>query len=483
MRFLQLLPLLLIFASASSSAYDSTWIRLSDGKFYTFNTPALIAYPDVNPVEFSDGTKFSEGTYLTDGVAGKSWPLDENWVAWKNKQVTITLDLGRNYAVSDIKIRAASRTEWTIEYPAWVDIETSLDGMSWSAPTRVNFPSDPSSGGYETYIAGMHKWVSARYVRYNFPYHNNHLFIDEMFVYGTSANKHPKMELADDTYYGAFPVTSGGSLSIGDFESKTQSYVEMVLWYRDLIPGSTSTYDHLSNTLLPAIDGRFLQLALVPKNVTAQTIASGAKDDAIRTWFQDVKNTNYPVWIRVMPEMNGCWAEPPTGTDSCGDGIPSLAYGGDPVAFKSAWRRMFNIAEKLGAADAEHTFVWAPATEGGESGDYYPGDQYVDWVGMSVYVDDCADGGNRCDAEFSNKIGPYYSEYGNRKPMMTAEGGCRHKNVSSERIEEITADCIEAWFNSVAAFDLEAIVYFNNFGSRLENSQTKLNAYKAQYPK
>lgn len=57
--------------------------------------------------------------------------------------------------------------------------------------------------------------------------------------------------------------------------------------------------------------------------------------------------------------------------------------------YVKAWRRVFNIAK---AVDAENiAFVWAPALEGKPTSAYdhqskfYPGDDYVHWVGQSTY--------------------------------------------------------------------------------------------------
>ena len=51
---------------------------------------------------------------------------------------------------------------------------------------------------------------------------------------------------------------------------------------------------------------------------------------------------------------------------------------------------MYNIAEQTGAA-ARHIFVWSandvsfPQASWNRIENYYPGDQYVDWVGTSCY--------------------------------------------------------------------------------------------------
>ncbi|KAI9335599.1 glycoside hydrolase superfamily [Zopfochytrium polystomum] len=114
-----------------------------------------------------------------------------------------------------------------------------------------------------------------------------------------------------------------------------------------------------------------------------------------------------PVFFRYASEMNGNW----------------FLYGQDPAGFKASWIRVYNyIKGGLGADANKIAFLWSPnsgynypwpggivypnATNPADAariklldtdGDghltgadnpftpYYPGDQYVDWVGLSMY--------------------------------------------------------------------------------------------------
>ena len=81
-----------------------------------------------------------------------------------------------------------------------------------------------------------------------------------------------------------------------------------------------------------------------------------------------------PIWFRPANEMDGSWTP----------------YYGDPTNYVKAWRRMYNIAEQLGVT-AYNVFVWSPnsvsmpGTEANAMKNYYPGDMYVDWLGVSCY--------------------------------------------------------------------------------------------------
>jgi hypothetical protein len=102
--------------------------------------------------------------------------------------------------------------------------------------------------------------------------------------------------------------------------------------------------------------------------------------------------TGRKVLFRYAPEMNGNW----------------FAYGQQPEKFKAHWIRVVTfIRNGLGTNSSQVGFIWAPNSGNGypfrgglfenktytatlnNTSDpytpYYPGDAYVDWVGLSIY--------------------------------------------------------------------------------------------------
>ncbi|GAA5846837.1 hypothetical protein JCM9279_004460 [Rhodotorula babjevae] len=111
-------------------------------------------------------------------------------------------------------------------------------------------------------------------------------------------------------------------------------------------------------------------------------------------------NLNRTVFLRYAPEMQGTW----------------MTYGFDPVGFLQSWTNMYTIIKAIAP---ETIMVWAPNTPQGypygqqytafqalsaanqalldtngngelDAGDdafspYYPGDDLVDWIGLSIY--------------------------------------------------------------------------------------------------
>ncbi|BGP12272.1 hypothetical protein JCM10213_000033 [Rhodosporidiobolus nylandii] len=110
-------------------------------------------------------------------------------------------------------------------------------------------------------------------------------------------------------------------------------------------------------------------------------------------------NLNRTVFLRYAPEMQGLW----------------MAYGQQPTAFNQSWHQMYNVVKSVAP---ETIMVWAPNTPQGypygqqqqfltasaadqalldtnnnnqlDADDdslapYYPGDDVVDWIGLSIY--------------------------------------------------------------------------------------------------
>jgi beta-mannanase len=114
---------------------------------------------------------------------------------------------------------------------------------------------------------------------------------------------------------------------------------------------------------------------------TAQTtyplsaIAAGAQDTYVRSWAQAIKAMPGPVLVRFAHEMNGTWY--PWAIRVNGNSA------GDYVA---AFRHVVDVFRAEGATNAR--FVWAPNVEFVGSSPLeasYPGDTYVDWVGIDGY--------------------------------------------------------------------------------------------------
>jgi hypothetical protein len=103
---------------------------------------------------------------------------------------------------------------------------------------------------------------------------------------------------------------------------------------------------------------------------TLAGVAAGTQDRQIREWAQKAKAWGYPFLIRPWWEMNGDW----------------YPWGRDPN-FVAAWRHFHDLVVAEGATNVTWAWIvngiWSePASD---PAPYYPGDAYVDWVGMDSY--------------------------------------------------------------------------------------------------
>lgn len=112
-------------------------------------------------------------------------------------------------------------------------------------------------------------------------------------------------------------------------------------------------------------------------DATISRIAFGAYDHLIENWFMELLSycaTGRKAVIVYLPEMNGNWT----------------VYGQEePVRtldFIAAYRYFVGKGRMMGLDSSMVQWCWAPNDKGWLSlSDWYPGDEWVDIVGMSAY--------------------------------------------------------------------------------------------------
>ncbi len=123
--------------------------------------------------------------------------------------------------------------------------------------------------------------------------------------------------------------------------------------------------------------------AFVP-GYTNQDIVSGKFDAYLTKYAQDLKANGMPLVIRLDHEMNGSWY-------NWSEGTKQQNAAGSYVAM---WQHVWNVFQANGANDYV-IWNWSPSRIDKLGNpkyqtldymrQYYPGAQYVDWVGMSGY--------------------------------------------------------------------------------------------------
>ncbi len=268
---------------------------------------------------------------------------------------------------------------------------------------------------------------------------------------------------------------------LSSFENEIGRKTDIFLYYQS-IGEDLDTAD-----LAPiAQQGRTIQLAWEPWDPSAadlvnqpayslKNITAGNFDSDIHRWAQELRNFGYPVIFRPMCEMNGDWTS-----------WSGTVNGNSPGDYVPAWRHIHDIFVQEGATNVK--FDWSPNRDGDTAtalntfNTYYPGDAYVDYVGINGYNWGTTQNTSTWVSQwqsFGEVFGPSYSVFAAQtsKPIMVSEtasaeaGGSKAQwitdmfsqlPVNYPRIASVT------WFNINKETDW-----------RVESSQTSLAAFKA----
>jgi hypothetical protein len=120
--------------------------------------------------------------------------------------------------------------------------------------------------------------------------------------------------------------------------------------------------------------GALYYMAWEPFSTSVQSIADGQSDAYIRQFARAVRTLNLPVAISFGHEMNGNW-------------YPWGSAQTPAATFVAAWRHIHNLFTEAGASSV--IWVWNPNIINPlpqvQLKPYWPGDAYVDWVGITGY--------------------------------------------------------------------------------------------------
>ena len=183
---------------------------------------------------------------------------------------------------------------------------------------------------------------------------------------------------------------------ITTWESQNNTTLPIIGLIFDQYGDAESSY--LSGVVNALGTGRIYHISLSPYGHTAQEVADGIYTSEYRRFFGDIKRLDIKVVFRTMHEMNG-WR---------------YSRASHPDAFKQAWISVYNLArhtmkiqsDKLlfslsfNSQDLPTTEIRPTQTSYYEycsqwrvdnvwrcprMEDYYPGNQYVDMIGVTLY--------------------------------------------------------------------------------------------------
>ncbi len=251
--------------------------------------------------------------------------------------------------------------------------------------------------------------------------------------------------------------------------------------------------------LIPKTDGNLMlevgwNLSEEDSNLEAlQEIAQGKHDEYIKENLAYLGTlTDCSVLLRFAAEVN-CWGVNTT-----------YKQNGKLEEFKKvyidAFRRIHDLAETVSPNVA---MVYSPNDVSNmyvSHEDFYPGDDYVDWVGISSYSNQAAttEGtfGSRADALYGRgkydnqlaKISDIIKTYGSKKPLLVSECGFCYQSEESAQSTAYAADKLAQFYTYVNMLypQIKAVYYFNTnfegdsyqlFGGEDEGNETLAKQY------
>ena len=176
------------------------------------------------------------------------------------------------------------------------------------------------------------------------------------------------------------------------------------------------------------------------------SIAAGKDDAAIVAQADGLKSLGVPVLLAFNHE-------------------PELATAdGTAADYVAAYQHYVDVFRAQGAANVAFAFISGTAGyASGLAASYYPGDSYIDWIGVDAYNGDGCTTGHGVWSSFSSVVAPFYS-FGTAhdKPLIVAEWG----SVEDPAQAGLKGQWITDAASAIAAWPaIKAVEYFDSAGA------------------
>lgn len=186
-------------------------------------------------------------------------------------------------------------------------------------------------------------------------------------------------------------------------------------------------------------------------------VAKGKYDSYLKTWAREAANVDQPIFLRLGHEMNDPYR------------YPWGPQNNSAKDFVAAWRHVHNLFRKEGATKV--VWIWSPHPAYGFFDAFYPGNKYVDYVGIGVLNYGTAANWSKWWS-FTDIFGKHYNELAvYNKPMMLTEFGSLA--VGGKR-EEWFADALN---QLPQKYPLVKSILFFHFSEDKTTTQQVINWY------
>ena len=259
----------------------------------------------------------------------------------------------------------------------------------------------------------------------------------------------------DKIYFGAYPDFGGSedrvtAKRVKDFEALAQKKIIWAVfsdnWFKK---GGISYPKDKIHTIynsgaLPYV--RFMPRSnqeqfKAEKRFSLQNIIDGKFDKELHKWAKDAKADNIPLLADFAVEPNGNWFGWSGVFNGGGktDGYGDPNYPDGPERYKDAYRHIIDIFRSQGVKNITWFFHYNyqsfPNKEWNKAKYYYPGDEYIDWVGFSLYgaqtIDEDWD-----DLIFSTQLQKYSNDLkaiNTKRPIALLEFGVTDSHPDGDK--------------------------------------------------
>jgi cellulose synthase/poly-beta-1,6-N-acetylglucosamine synthase-like glycosyltransferase/beta-mannanase len=255
-------------------------------------------------------------------------------------------------------------------------------------------------------------------------------------------------------YYGYYQPALNAHPAVPKINMIANEQTSLVMYYQDWSP--TNTFDTIfmknlyKDNLVPVItwepweSKKYTADSTYINDYSPESIINGSHDAYIRSFAKGAAAYRQPFYLRFAHEMNGNWY--PWGSQN------------SPEIYIAMWRHVHRIFYEEHASNV--IWVWSPNNTDNQGRadtmlQYYPGDEYVDWVGFSGFNWGQTNTRTQWSSFKSIVTDTYNQLYTINKPIMLAE-------ISSVS----TSGDKKAWFKDTLKslpdfLKIKAVIFFN----------------------
>lgn len=243
---------------------------------------------------------------------------------------------------------------------------------------------------------------------------------------------------------------------VTDFGNAVGRQPDVVLFYAGW---SQSFPQYFAQTLLD--HGALALIQVEPTNASMADIAAGRYDSYLRSYADGVRKFGHRVILSFAPEANGPW----------------YTWGWthtSPATWIAAWRHVVTVMRQQGAKNV--TWLWTLNVKFKGSGpvkDYWPGAQYVDWVGIDGYFE-------LRHATFTSVFGGTIRDAREvtNKPVLLSETGAGQVSGQARAIASLVAGVQRDKLLGLIWFDMRQNNGIHHQGWRIEGNPAAIAAFR-----